>query len=297
MKEAQSASHTMRLMFEDSPIGMCSVQGDGTILRANAAFARLMGFPVGSVMAGLPPEIHAQLAESLRAVAASERRSFKMEVCPRPGSPRWCEINGAALGAEASGDVMLHVMDVSEARQREIDLRERADRDSLTGLLNRPSFHRLLGERLERETPGTLLMLDLDGFKRVNDTYGHQRGDEVLVAVAKAIVDSVRAGDIVARLGGDEFAILLDNEIPAATVGAALIRRITIAATLAAKMPNISASIGIAKVIAGYSVEDTLARVDQAMYAAKRSGKSRFVEARPVSPGPSGGMGRRRTDA
>ncbi|GAC1658624.1 MAG: hypothetical protein NVS4B13_01920 [Candidatus Elarobacter sp.] len=296
MKDAPTGGHTMRLMFEDSPIGMCSVLADGTILRANPAFTRLMGISAGSVLTAFTGEVHALLAESLQTVLTGEKRSFKMEACPGRGSPRWCQINGVAMAAEASGDVMLHVMDVSEARQREIDLRERAERDSLTGLHNRLSFHRCLGERLARESPGTLLMLDLDGFKKVNDRYGHQRGDDVLVAVATAIVNSVRATDVVARLGGDEFAILLDTEIPASTVGASLIRRINIAAAVAAGMPNVSASIGIAKVIAGFSVEETLARVDQAMYAAKRSGKGRCVEASAVPSNPAQGMARRRTD-
>jgi diguanylate cyclase (GGDEF)-like protein/PAS domain S-box-containing protein len=269
-------------MFDESPIGMCSVIVDGTILRSNAAFAKLAGAADGSVLDLVESDARAVLARSLRSIVDGEERSFTVEMRTAGAAGRWCEVSGVAMRG-GSGDVMLHLLDVTERRRREDALREQAERDPLTGLQNRTTFHRLLAERLAAEAAGTVLLLDLDGFKAVNDTCGHQRGDAVLVAVAAALRDSMPASAVIARLGGDEFAVLLEVDARMGmALGTRLIGRITMAAATLVKAPRVTASIGIAELQRGSDMEAVLAAVDRAMYAAKRAGKARCQMALPL---------------
>ncbi|MDB5040443.1 MAG: hypothetical protein JWN27_1169 [Candidatus Eremiobacteraeota bacterium] len=269
-------------MFDESPIGMCSVVADGTILRSNAAFAKLAGAADGSVLDLVEPDARPRLARALRSIVEGAERSFTLELRMTGAAGRWCEVSGVIMRG-ASGDVMLHLLDVTARRRREEDLREQAERDPLTGLQNRTTFHRVLGERLAAEAAGTVLMLDLDGFKAVNDTCGHQRGDAVLVAVAAALRDAMPVTAVIARLGGDEFAVLLEVDARMGmALGTRLIGRITMAAATLVKAPRVTASIGIAELRRGNDMEAVLAAVDRAMYAAKRAGKARCQIALPV---------------
>ncbi len=273
-------------MFDESPIGMCSVIVDGTILRSNAAFAKLAGAADGSVLDLVEPDARPALARSLRAIVDGQDRSFTVEMRMAGAVERWCEVSGVIMRG-ASGDVMLHLLDVTERRRREDALREQAERDPLTGLQNRTSFHRVLAERLAAEARGTVLLLDLDGFKAVNDTCGHQRGDAVLIAVAAAMRDSVPAGSLIARLGGDEFAVLLHVDARMGmALGTRLIGRITIAAATLVKAPRVTASIGVVELRRGDDMQAVLSAVDRAMYAAKRAGKGRCQIALPVGGDP-----------
>jgi diguanylate cyclase (GGDEF)-like protein len=162
-----------------------------------------------------------------------------------------------------------------------------AAHDSLTGLPNRA----LLQRRIERELaaldadgPGvTLMMLDLDGFREINDTFGHSTGDEVLVQVAQRVVNSVRDIDTVARLGGDEFAVLLAPG-PADHV-AVLARRVLAALelplTLNGATVEVAASIGIAMAGRDQTADELLRNVDLAMYTAKAAGGNGFALYKP----------------
>lgn len=166
-------------------------------------------------------------------------------------------------------------------------LAHQASHDSLTGLPNRT----LLRRRLDRQlaaivAPGqcvTLMMLDLDGFKEVNDTFGHSVGDQVLVRVAQRIANTVRDGDAVARLGGDEFAVLL-AECPSDHVPV-LARRILAALELPLTMKpatvGVAASIGIATARAGETADEVLRNADLAMYTAKAAGGNGYALYKP----------------
>jgi diguanylate cyclase (GGDEF)-like protein len=167
-------------------------------------------------------------------------------------------------------------------------LEHQAEHDSLTSLPNRI----LLRRRLERALAAiersnqhvTLMMLDLDGFKEVNDTFGHSAGDQVLVQVARRVVTSVRGVDSVARLGGDEFAVLLAQ---GPVDNAAVIARRVLAALelpLALRMTTVSvaASIGIATGSLGDTADELLRNADLAMYAAKAAGGNGFTLYKPI---------------
>ena len=284
MESPGSTGHTVRIMFDESPIGMCSALADGTILRQNAAFASVTGATGGNLHELVALDARVELASKLDALVTGDDRTFTIEVALAAIPGRWCELSAIAMRG-GTGDVMIHCLDVTARRHREEYLRELAERDPLTGLGNRLTFHRAVAERLAEGPSGTVLLLDLDGFKAVNDTSGHQRGDAVLAAIGTAIRDAMPEGAIVARIGGDEFAVLLDVETREATaIGTRLINRIVIAAATVVRSPRVTASVGIAPLSRGGDLEGILASVDRAMYAAKRAGKARCQVALSAVP-------------
>jgi diguanylate cyclase (GGDEF)-like protein len=152
------------------------------------------------------------------------------------------------------------------------ELEQRATTDDLTGVANRRRFR----EELEREVasaerhgyPLSLLLLDLDGFKAVNDTFGHERGDEVLKAFARLLKQRARRSDLVARVGGDEFAFLLPHTTyPEAD---SLARRIELLMDERADELGVGASVGISTLVRDMSPDDLLNDADRRLYAAKR---------------------------
>ncbi|MFC4019704.1 diguanylate cyclase [Micromonospora sp. GCM10011542] len=144
-------------------------------------------------------------------------------------------------------------------------LREQASSDPLTGLGHTGPF----GRRIAAATPGrtALLAIDVDGFKTVNDTYGHQAGDRVLVGLARALEGALRHGDELYRIGGDEFVAVIEVNRPEEAV------RIAERLTEAARRTGRTISVGVALPRPGESPERTLRRADQALYAVKRHGR------------------------
>jgi len=161
---------------------------------------------------------------------------------------------------------------------------ELSSRDALTGLANRRAFELALAREADRVArsgePALLLVLDIDHFKRVNDTYGHGAGDEVIRAVALALLDSVRPMDLVARVGGEEFAIILPNCGSAfgQTVAERVRRRIESTPVQVSQMLQVPATISIGGAFAPQWVRCTpglwLERADQQLYRAKAQGRN-----------------------
>jgi diguanylate cyclase (GGDEF)-like protein len=156
-------------------------------------------------------------------------------------------------------------------------LRTRATRDPLTGLLNRAAFEEALHHEVassDREPPPSLLLVDLDGFKQVNDTLGHLTGDDVLVRVARLLEAGVRKADVVARLGGDEFAVLLPrtSQARANDLARRLLGRVRADEVLRDERAPVGFSIGLAWLAAPRTGEELVAAADDAMYRAKRGG-------------------------
>ena len=161
---------------------------------------------------------------------------------------------------------------------------ELSSRDALTGLANRRAFELALSREIDRVArsgePALLLTLDIDHFKRVNDTWGHNAGDSVLRAVAAALIDSVRPMDLVARVGGEEFAIILPNCASAfgETVAERVRRRVERMPVAVAPGQQIACTVSIGGAFAPQWVRSTAAlwveRADQQLYMAKAQGRN-----------------------
>jgi diguanylate cyclase (GGDEF)-like protein len=195
----------------------------------------------------------------------------------RAAGGRVWDADDRALARSAIGLVRM-ILD-HEAMQREMARQARSD--PLTELLNRRAFFEEIPRRIERlerdELPGTLIFLDLDNFKALNDKQGHDNGDEALCLVANLLRESVRPADLAARLGGDEFALWLDgtDELAAAERADALCQEVprVLAQFSDGGSPALTASVGLATRWPGDSddIDLLLQRADQAMYEAKRS--------------------------
>jgi diguanylate cyclase (GGDEF)-like protein/PAS domain S-box-containing protein len=197
------------------------------------------------------------------------------------GSWRWLEVTHTnLLGDTAVDGVVTNLRDVTESYAYQQQLSHQASHDSLTELANRSLFGEQLQRAIARSARSglSLALIDLDDFKAVNDTLGHQAGDSLLIAVAERLRLSVRPSDLVARLGGDEFAVLLED-IPRSAVGAAA-ERILSALTEPIAVHDqdllVQASIGIADAGPDDDASGLLRHADIAMYEAKAAGKGRY---------------------
>ena len=190
----------------------------------------------------------------------------------------WRVLNGVAYLAVLA----VAMAGLQTLRRSQAALARMVTQDQLTNVLNARAFSERLGQELDRNRryprPLALMYMDLDNFKVINDTHGHQTGDAVLRLVADAMRSSVRQADIVGRLGGDEFAVLMP-ETDAHLADAAAKRLIAGLRNVFKGTPNVTASIGVVSCTAtDASTDDLLRRADQAMYDAKKSGKDRVVQ-------------------
>jgi len=178
-------------------------------------------------------------------------------------------------------------------------VRHEAMTDGLTGLANRKYFdHTLRRETTRAMEEGcelSLLLLDIDHFKKFNDTYGHQLGDQVLRVVAKAMVEVIPPSTVAARYGGEEFAIVCPNGTQEDAIALGEVVRSTVASkrivrkTTQEELGNITMTIGVATYIPGESIRHMISRADEALYRGKQNGRNQVVEALVVDelPGES----------
>lgn len=171
-------------------------------------------------------------------------------------------------------------------RQREAELHDLARRDPLTGLANRLALNERLPEEIARsrrhDRPLGLIIADLDHFKRINDTFGHDVGDEVLKRGAGLLQENARGHDLTARIGGEEFLLLVpDTDLDGVMRLAERLRAQLAALDVPQIQGRLTASFGIASLCPGEDGSALLRRADQALYEAKTSGRNRVVAAPP----------------
>ena len=178
---------------------------------------------------------------------------------------------------------------VTELKQYLETVKKEASTDSLTGIANRKAFDKRLMDSIEESITGkqpmVLMMIDIDFFKKFNDTYGHPAGDQILRLVARTLLSNVKGQDMAARYGGEEFAIILPaTPLSAGLRVAEVLRKAVESKEVTNKVSNerlgsISISVGVAEYVVGESSEDLITRADTALYEAKRTGRNKVCKA------------------
>ena len=219
------------------------------------------------------------------ACANGEAHELEFRLQNRFGEWRQLEAHVSDLRADRHiRGIVLNARDVTERVRLEQELMHQAFHDGLTGLANRALFRDRLDQSLSRSTRTgeslAVLFVDLDGFKQVNDTLGHDAGDQLLEEVSRRFATAIRPSDTLARLGGDEFALLLEEagEPLAVTVAERLLEKLSKEIVLAGREMSLGASVGVVVHGGGTGKSEELMRhADLAMYAAKKGGRGRYA--------------------
>ncbi|AZD38652.1 Sensory box/GGDEF family protein [Pseudomonas chlororaphis subsp. aurantiaca] len=277
-------------VLENAAEGILVVDEGGIVRFANPAISRLLDAPVseleGSALLGYLQKPHVpQWAESELYACYRKGETYRLHdatLRTLPGQQVSVALSCAPLPSEQKAMVVT-LLDMSEVRHLHQQLEYQAVTDPLTGLLNRRGFYQtvesvlLRSERSDKSL--VLLYLDLDGFKRVNDSLGHDAGDRVLRWVSEQMKACLRSFDILARMGGDEFTALLELEFPeqAAKISEKLIERISICQQIDGLDVALGASIGIAIYPdCGSNLDGLMRAADIAMYESKRAGRQQY---------------------
>jgi diguanylate cyclase (GGDEF)-like protein/PAS domain S-box-containing protein len=279
-------------VFVNAPVGVAMCAADGVLLDANRALAALVDRPVGD-LTGRPifdlvhPDDVTAAREAAATLATQPGRPMRHEtrLVRADGSDVPVQVSASLVEPE-DGDLVAHLVvfieDITERKALEAQLVHRSLHDPLTGLPNRILFTDRLRHALERghreHTPTCVLVIDLDGFKAINDALGHAAGDAVLEAFAERLRAVLRASDTAARLGGDEFSIVCENtdRADAEVLADRLRRSVREPVVLEGTTVQLGMSIGIGRAPGGTPPDEVLERLvreaDDAMYAAKRPG-------------------------
>lgn len=292
LKAAESSLRVAAGVFQNTVEGIFVTDANGTILSVNPAFTKITGYSADEVIGQTPrllksgqttPETHAALWQHI-----TTKGRWEGELWNRRKSGEiylsWQTITRIIEDSPPTIRYVSQFHDVTEAWQRDENIRRLAFHDALTDLPNRS----LLTERLERQMAVAtrerralvVMFLDLDGFKGLNDTFGHDAGDEALKIVADRLQSLVRKVDTVARLGGDEFVIVLDNVTnPQDVIALAekIVERVNEPMILTGTAACVGVSIGIATFNPDSDTPPLLIQqADRAMYDAKISGRNTF---------------------
>ena len=294
-KRARRVEKRLASLLDIAHDAIVAADAEQRIIVFNKGAQRIFGYSAEQII-GRPLEdlIPARFASSHRShVSTFARGQVQAKEMGQRGDFVGLRKDGTEFVAEVSISILKEesepiffavLRDVTEKRRAAQEMEHLAKHDNLTGLPNRSLFmdrlsHALaLAEREEKLV--ALLFVDLDGFKNVNDRFGHAAGDELLRAVAERLLESVRRSDTVARLGGDEFSLILERILHVDSVGAIaqkIVDRMSEPFPLASGEVSVSASIGITICpFDAKTVKELMIDADRAMYVAKAFGKNRF---------------------
>jgi diguanylate cyclase (GGDEF)-like protein/PAS domain S-box-containing protein len=285
----QARENHLRAVIDAEPECVKIVAADGTLRDMNAAglaildadsLEQVRGKPVVGIVA---PEYREMFAAFTQSVLHGHRGAIEFEVISLKGVHRWLESHAVPMAGENGERLMLSVTrDITEQKRTQAKLSYLAQYDALTGLPNRSLFtDRLQQAMIEADRHERLLgvvFLDLDRFKNINDTLGHEAGDQLLQAVAERLQGAVRKGDTVARLSGDEFTLVLADMAhvdDASRVAQKLLDVFRQPFEIAGRLLHVTASLGVTL----YPFDDhdpqrLLRNADVAMYRAKEGGRN-----------------------
>jgi diguanylate cyclase (GGDEF)-like protein/PAS domain S-box-containing protein len=296
--EEQSAAlleseERFRSAFNYAPIGIALVSSEGNWLKVNRALCNILGFAEAEFLATnfqsiIFPEDLGETLVKTREVISGKVPSCQLEqrYIHKTGKTVWAlwSVSSAGDAGTENHNLIFQIQDITDKKEAEERLQHDATHDALTGLVNRSLFNRRLGEALEnaRSTERykvSVLFIDLDRFKYVNDSLGHLIGDQLLVCISQRLTDCMRPSDLVARLGGDEFIVMVDGQYSLSDVTCIAERiqqKFSMPFEVGGHEIYSSASIGILHASEKHlTSEDMLRDADTAMYQAKRAGKAR----------------------
>ncbi|PWB46552.1 MAG: hypothetical protein C3F18_12605 [Nitrosomonadales bacterium] len=288
--------HTFSLALlraqSDVDEGVLVIQ-DNHIVFANEAMVRLSGYSLAELLNNFPfinlvhPDQREAIKDNILRRLAGEQieNHYEASLISRNGERHEVELAVAVVHDGKKIQIVVVVRDITERKQLLDNLQHMAHFDELTSLPNRALFfdrlRRALADARRHGSGFALLFVDLDGFKAVNDAYGHQFGDQLLNEVARRMEQCVRESDTVARMGGDEFAVILgdiNDADDARVVAQKIINSLSTSLTLDGRECHVGASIGISLYPQdGESSESMLTNADSAMYSAKSQGKNTYA--------------------
>lgn len=293
-RSLREAEALFRSALENAPIGMAIVSLDGHFTKVNRVLCRIVGYDMLELetltFAAIthPDDLNADL-NNVQRLLNGEIDDYQMEkrYIRKDGEMVWVQLT-ASLMRDADREplyFLAQIEDITERKRHQEQIRLLAFYDILTGLPNRrlflDHFDHVLTQAKRYQRSLALMFLDLDHFKQVNDTLGHDAGDELLQEVAARLTASVRHGDTVSRQGGDEFVIVL-TEIThpedAAQVAEKILDALHKPIMIHEHEVNVGASIGIAiyPVDGTDDIQDLMKKADSAMYSAKESGRNQY---------------------
>lgn len=292
-KQAEEKLELAASVFTHASEGIMITAPDGTIIDVNDAFTKITGYSREKLLGHNPrmfksgrhdPQFYAAMWQDL-----ARNDHWLGEIWNRRSNGEiYAEMKAISVVRDAQGQIQHYVAlctDITPFKEHERQLERMAHYDALTAMPNRAlladRLHQAMAQAQRNKQLLAVVYLDLDGFKTINDTYGHQTGDQLLMAVADRMNHSLREGDTLARLGGDEFAVVLLGLADAASSVPMLSRLLAAAAQpiqVQDLLLKVSASLGVTFYPQAEDVDadQLLRQADQAMYQAKVTGKNRY---------------------
>ncbi len=283
---ARLESDAFRFMVENAMDAICVFDPDTfTYVYANRKAREINGSPNGTILGKSLKEVHAEITV--------EKMNRILEAISREGTYSdifkifdytnhvyfYARIAFQTALFNGKKALIAFSSDATRQKEKENTFRKQAQHDSLTGLYNRYRFDERIREEVAihkgRKSPLSLVICDIDHFKRINDTFGHLTGDRVLIQISQLLLHTIRKNDIIARWGGEEFAILLNDTNEEDAVKVAEHLRNTLALKRFERVGNVYASFGVAEFDGNESLETWFNRTDRALYLAKSEGRNK----------------------
>ncbi|MEQ1598639.1 MAG: EAL domain-containing protein [Methylotenera sp.] len=276
--------HQAKIAFDSATEGIMIIDANARIIAINKGYTEITGFTEEEVLGSIPKALQEENHDIRRDLLSDGKWCGEITNTRKNGEAyqEWLTIT---IVKNAEGNIVNYVgvfADITESKRSQHRLHELVNHDMLTGLPNRRLLNELLGlaiKRAERENHQiALLFIDLDRFKSINDSLGHQVGDKLLYEVSRRISNSMRESDVVARLGGDEFLVMMDeisSPDDAEQIARKIIHTLQAEFNIDGKEIFISASIGISIFPKdGNDVDSAIKAADMAMYQVKNKGKN-----------------------
>ncbi|OAN50729.1 hypothetical protein A6A04_17400 [Paramagnetospirillum marisnigri] len=291
-RELRDSEERLRVILDNAPVPMSLTRrSDALIVYVNPPAGLLMGDDVEHMIGAPALDFYADPAERTRLQEAYHAqgtlKDHEVRLRTRDGRILWVLVSMVPVTYNGDPSDLATIVDITARKDLEITLAHMATTDYLTGVANRRQFMTRCEAELARMrrhgTVFSLIMMDIDHFKAVNDRHGHAMGDEVLRLTAKACAEMVRSEDMIGRMGGEEFGILLPETGLTAALALAERLRQAVAALRPPRMGgqdiHLSASFGVAECRGDETIDQLFARADHALYASKDAGRDRVTRA------------------